>query len=182
MQWGNLLNAKVFIHLWVEYFFPKWLSILHLWLTQSPNYNEITEWYLSWKNLFPEELLKQPMISAQFNKALEMMNQSSSGNLGKFEQFKKEEQNKMKTLELKDIQKSKAKLSHNLSLKEKLDMYSQKHGISFIELPSKKRDEKPAYSFGTKQLQIERDTLYVMYDGKWTPIELDDLVLLELEK
>lgn len=36
------------------YFFPKWHAVLRHWLANSPNYDEVTRWYLGWKSLFPQ--------------------------------------------------------------------------------------------------------------------------------
>ncbi len=39
-----------------QHFFPKWHAVLHAWLSASPNFDEVTRWYLGWKGLFPEEV------------------------------------------------------------------------------------------------------------------------------
>jgi len=68
MVWGNLMSASTFINLWVNEFFPKWLKILVAWLQNSPNYEEITQWYLGWKQFFPPEMQSHPLIQQQFTK------------------------------------------------------------------------------------------------------------------
>lgn len=30
--------------LFEQYFFPKWHAVLHHWLANSPNYDEVTRW------------------------------------------------------------------------------------------------------------------------------------------
>ena len=60
-------------------FFPKWLRVLYIWLTNpvnSPDYEEISVWYSGWKGLFPEEILSDESIMHCFNIALDMMQTS----------------------------------------------------------------------------------------------------------
>ncbi|MCJ1438384.1 hypothetical protein MMC27_007772 [Xylographa pallens] len=54
--------------------FPKWHAILHLWLTSAPNYDEIREWFLWWKEQLPGPLSTHPLIAAEWTKGLETIN------------------------------------------------------------------------------------------------------------
>ena len=61
-------------------FFPKWLEFLCKWLNSTnPNYEEVTKWYLSWKSLLNEKLIRHPNVQSKFSQALIMMNNSSEG-------------------------------------------------------------------------------------------------------
>lgn len=77
-EWKELLPKHTMVGLLDKFFFPKWLQILALWLNSSPNYDEITHWYLGWKGMLSEKLLAEPVISEYFKKALEMMNRAVS--------------------------------------------------------------------------------------------------------
>jgi tuftelin-interacting protein 11 len=35
-------------------FFPAWLALLHHWLSHTPDFDEVTRWYLEWKSRFPQ--------------------------------------------------------------------------------------------------------------------------------
>jgi len=48
--------------------------VLHYWLSHTPNYDEVTAWYLGWKAAFPPGLLDHERVRRQFNAALNMMN------------------------------------------------------------------------------------------------------------
>lgn len=37
------------ISLLEDHFFPKWRAVLQHWLAHSPDYEEVTAWYLGWK-------------------------------------------------------------------------------------------------------------------------------------
>jgi len=66
-QWTPLLPSQTTAQLLVTEFFPKWHQTLHLWLTSSPNYDEIRQWFLWWK----EQLPAHPLIDAEWTKGLE---------------------------------------------------------------------------------------------------------------
>lgn len=52
------------------------------WLSNSPNYEEITKWYLGWKSMFSDTLLAQPLVKEKFNEALDIMNRAVSSGIG----------------------------------------------------------------------------------------------------
>lgn len=60
-------------------FFPAWLALLHHWLSHSPDFDEVTRWYLEWKGRFPQDLLDHPRVRAGFSQALNMMNSAADG-------------------------------------------------------------------------------------------------------
>ncbi|KAG5517916.1 hypothetical protein PMAC_000371 [Pneumocystis sp. 'macacae'] len=81
-SWRDFFKPSVFDRLFAVEFFPKWMDILYLWLTDSHcNYAQVSEWYQWWQQVFPPELLKMPMIRESFVKGLDMMHQAL--NLGK---------------------------------------------------------------------------------------------------
>lgn len=61
------------------HFFPKWHTILRHWLANSPDYDEVTRWYLGWKALFPEDLLHHQRVKTQMNAAMNVMNAAAQG-------------------------------------------------------------------------------------------------------
>ena len=71
IQWTTFFPASTFAQLLATEFFPKWHSTLYLWLTSSPNYDEIREWFLWWKNQLPAEISELPAISVEWTKGLE---------------------------------------------------------------------------------------------------------------
>ncbi|CAG5136267.1 unnamed protein product [Candidula unifasciata] len=79
MSWKDLMPVQALVGMLEKAFFPKWHQVLLAWLTNLPNYEDITRWYLGWKAQFPENLIGHPLIKEQFNKALETMNRAASG-------------------------------------------------------------------------------------------------------
>ncbi|KAL8730315.1 MAG: hypothetical protein Q9181_004702, partial [Wetmoreana brouardii] len=45
--------------------------ILYLWLTNDPNYDEIREWFLWWKEQFPEAIRDHEIMAKEWTKGLE---------------------------------------------------------------------------------------------------------------
>ena len=74
LAWKSFFRAKDIGLLLKAEFFPKWLSILHSWLTADPNYEEVGQWYTWWKNLFPEDINSVSGVAEMWDKGLEMIN------------------------------------------------------------------------------------------------------------
>lgn len=74
LRWSPFFASSTIAHLLVAEFFPKWHQTLHLWLTSSPNYDEIREWFLWWKdqlNILSPNINDLPIVSAEWTKGLE---------------------------------------------------------------------------------------------------------------
>ncbi|KAL8837798.1 MAG: hypothetical protein Q9176_005432 [Flavoplaca citrina] len=67
------LPTSTTAHLLTAEFFPKWHYILYLWLTNNPNYEEIREWFLWWKDQFPPSIRDHDIVAKEWNKGLETM-------------------------------------------------------------------------------------------------------------
>lgn len=65
-------------------FVPVVLQVLCSWLSNSPNYEEITKWYLGWKSMFSDQVLAHPSIKDKFNEALDIMNRAVSSSVGRW--------------------------------------------------------------------------------------------------
>ena len=79
MAWADVLPARFTVALLDTSFFPQWHQVLYRWLRASPNFDEVTRWYLGWKALLPADLLASERVRQQLNVALDMMNQAVEG-------------------------------------------------------------------------------------------------------
>lgn len=65
---GKLLEAE---------FFPKWMDVLHLWLTQpKANFEEVAQWYSFWKGVLPESVRILPEVERGFTRGLQLINRA----------------------------------------------------------------------------------------------------------
>ncbi|KDN37748.1 TFP11-domain-containing protein [Tilletiaria anomala UBC 951] len=77
LQWTDLLRPGVLSRILEKEFFPKWLEILHMWLTQpSANLDEVAQWYTFWKAWFPKAVAALPGISQGFRRGLDLINEA----------------------------------------------------------------------------------------------------------
>ena len=66
------------------WFLLSFWQVLCSWLSNSPNYEEITKWYLGWKSMFSDQVLAHPSVKDKFNEALDIMNRAVSSNVGEW--------------------------------------------------------------------------------------------------
>jgi len=74
LAWKELIPRVHFVSLLMGEFFPRWLRILVNWLSISPDFSEVSQWYVGWKSIFPADLLEDPDVIQSFNTALDLMN------------------------------------------------------------------------------------------------------------
>ena len=75
-EWRDMIPQHTMASLLDKFFFPRWLQVLGCWLNNSPNYEQVTNWYTGWKGMLSDKLLAEPMIKEHFRKALELMHKA----------------------------------------------------------------------------------------------------------
>jgi tuftelin-interacting protein 11 len=73
-KWSAFFRPSTLGRLFEVEFFPKWLSVLHQWLTAEPVFTEVQEWYLFWQDVFPDDIRSSPSVKEGFRKGLDMVN------------------------------------------------------------------------------------------------------------
>lgn len=76
LQWSSFFATSTVAQLLAAEFFPKWHQTLHIWLTSTPNYDEIGEWFLWWKtqiNALSPYINDLPVVAAEWTRGLETM-------------------------------------------------------------------------------------------------------------
>lgn len=57
-----MLPQQALVNLLDKTFFPRWLQVLCTWLGHSPNYDEVSKWYMGWKSMVSPALQSHPII------------------------------------------------------------------------------------------------------------------------
>lgn len=74
LQWSPFFASSTIAHLLVAEYFPKWHQTLYLWLTASPNYEEIRDWFQWWKeqlHLLSPGINEFLAVAAEWTRGLE---------------------------------------------------------------------------------------------------------------
>ena len=79
MAWGKAIPIHHMVALLEASFFMKWHQVLYNWLCSTPNFEEVTDWYLGWKKLLTSNLLANERVRWHLQSALDMMNQAVEG-------------------------------------------------------------------------------------------------------
>lgn len=62
-----------------SHFFPQWHAVLHHWLSNAPNFDEVTRWLTGWQAAFPGDVGDQQRIRAQFAAARDAVARCMAG-------------------------------------------------------------------------------------------------------
>lgn len=75
LAWRDFFKTEVLARLLIAEFFPKWLAVLHLWLSSAEaNFEEIGQWFSWWKTQLPENVNNIADVNKEWEKGLEMIN------------------------------------------------------------------------------------------------------------
>jgi tuftelin-interacting protein 11 len=96
-SWQDIIPMASFVDLIEKNFFSKWLKVLCAWLNSSPNYEEVSKWYMGWKSIMGEKLTEHPNIKLKLSQALMMMNRSVNGVKVNYQMFETAEPKKVET-------------------------------------------------------------------------------------
>ncbi|XP_050394866.1 tuftelin-interacting protein 11 [Patella vulgata] len=188
MAWQDLMPIQSMVAMLDKTFFPKWLQVLCGWLSNMPNFEEITKWYKGWKSLFPESYMSYPCIKEHFNKALELMNQAVSGH---FQPGAKENMAYFTMTERRNIGATAPpppkpssntgagrgiSMSNVGSFRELIEQKGMSKGIALIPVPNKFREGKQVYRFGNVQIYFDRNVVFMLENGQWVPVSLQHLL------
>ena len=177
LKWEPMLGSSAFITLLEQHFFRKWHTALHAWLsTGSANFDEVTQWYLGWKTVFPEELLAHERMRVQLNVALDMMNQAASGDGVVMPNIAAAQPNADRVT---DERKPHPMDEPQFTLKEMIEQFANSHDMEFVPNPSGRRhDGLAVYTFGGVNVVVDaaREAIRAYVDGEWIPISLDQLL------
>ncbi|KAG8035312.1 hypothetical protein G9C98_006758 [Cotesia typhae] len=191
-DWVGLLPVHTMAGLLNKCFFPKWLHVLAAWLNHSPNYDQITQWYLGWKKMLNDKLLAEPVIKDNFKKALDMMNRAVSNTQG-LQPGSAEYVSYLMSLErtqpapqipasaqpridrLAEAVRTASQIPQGF--KDLVQKRCAERDIVFMPLPNRYREAKQVYKVGNVQAYIDGNVLFVNQKASnWVPTSLNALL------
>uniref|UniRef100_A0A8C5PIU2 Tuftelin-interacting protein 11 n=1 Tax=Leptobrachium leishanense TaxID=445787 RepID=A0A8C5PIU2_9ANUR len=195
MDWEGMISQSSMVGLLDKQFFPKWLQVLCSWLSNSPNYEEITKWYLGWKSMFSDQLLAHPAIKEKFNEALDIMNRAVSSNAGVYMQPGARESiaylthtERRKDFQYEAMQERREAESIAqrgigatatnvlMNFKDLIQAKAEEHNIVFMPLIGKRHEGKQLYNFNRIVIYIDRGVVFVQGEKTWVPTSLQSLI------
>ncbi|XP_029961238.1 tuftelin-interacting protein 11 [Salarias fasciatus] len=192
MDWDGMLSPSSLVSLLDKNFFTKWLQVLCSWLSNSPNYEEITKWYLGWKNMFSDVLLAQPLIKEKFNEALDIMNRAVSSGMGGYMQpgareniayLTQTERRKDFQYEAMQERREAESVGHRgvsagvpTNFKDLIQTKAEENNIVFMPIVAKRHEGKQLYTFGRIVIYIDRGVVFVQGEKTWVPTSLQSLI------
>ncbi|XP_062521738.1 tuftelin-interacting protein 11-like [Corticium candelabrum] len=192
MAWQGMISDHHFASLFEKHFFPKWMQVLCAWLSNSPNYDEVTRWYLGWKSMFNETLLNTPAIKTQFGIALDIMNRAVAApgsvkqpgdreNVAYFtatERRKAEAAASMADKRVGQGQVGAPQTASTDSLRfiDLVQKIAEDSGVLFVPIHGRRHEGKQLYNIGKLTLYIDRSVIFISTSrDSWTPVSLDKL-------
>ncbi|XP_032663976.1 tuftelin-interacting protein 11 [Odontomachus brunneus] len=192
-EWKDLIPPHIMSGLLDKFFFPKWLQVLALWLNHSPNYDEVTTWYMGWKGMLSDKLLAEPAVKDHFKKALDMMNRAVTGpqshQPGALEQVSyltslERTQPTMSQMtpiaqprieRLAEAVRTASQIPQGF--KDLVQKKCEERGILFMPIPNRYKEAKQVYKVGNVQAYIDGNVLFVCHNGtNWMPTHLNALL------
>ncbi|TRY84761.1 hypothetical protein DNTS_027444 [Danionella cerebrum] len=197
MDWEGMLSISSMVGLLEKNFFPKWIQVLCSWLSNNPNYEEITKWYLGWKGLFSENVLSHPQVKEKLNEALDIMNRAVASGIGGYIQPGARENIAylIQTERRKDfqceLQSDRREIDNTVTrplgtvavqtsvptnFKDLVQAKAEENGIVFMPLVAKRHLGKQLFTFGRIVIYIERGVVFVQGEKTWVPTSLQSLI------
>ncbi|CAH9072242.1 unnamed protein product [Cuscuta europaea] len=203
--WVRTWATDVPIHHMVQLFdifFNKWLEVLYHWLCSNPKFEEVTKWFLGWKEILPPEVVAHEHIRDRINVALGMMSQAAEG-LEVIQPGLRENISYLRVLEQRQFEAQKkaaaaqaqqhasANLSggfhgegigseNAMSLKEIIEIHAQQNGLLFLPKPGRMQDGLQIYGFGNISIVVDtlNQKIFAQAEDKWSSVSLDQLLEL----
>ncbi|XP_024981585.1 septin and tuftelin-interacting protein 1 homolog 1 [Cynara cardunculus var. scolymus] len=194
--WATAIPIHHMLHI-MDVFFNKWQEVLYQWLCSKPNFQEVTNWYLGWKDLIPAELLSNEHIRYRLNMGLDMMNQAAEG-LEVVQPGLRENISYLKALEHRQFEAQKAAAAAqaakgqqrsfgddagggDMSLKEVIEVHAQHNNLLFKPKVGRMQDGHQVYGFGNISIIVDslNQKVFAQTEDRWSLVTLDQLVKLE---
>ncbi|KAL2897799.1 Septin and tuftelin-interacting protein 1-like protein 1 [Bienertia sinuspersici] len=187
MTWASAVPIQHMVNLLEMHFFSKWQQVLYHWLCTSPNFDEVTQWYIGWKAQFPDELLSNERVRRQLNQGLDMMNRAAEGlalvQPGVMENisYLRAQEQRQYEAQSKASQQTANAESLRKNLKEIIEAYAQQHGLHFKPKPGRFYNHYQIYSFGSVSIILDslKEQIFAQAQEDWSLVSLEQLLQMQ---
>ena len=179
VAWQEVAPAEDLSALLDACFFPKWLRVLHHWLTHSPNLEEVSNWYLSWKGVFPEAILDAPKVANHLSRALDCMNRAAEGlPIPSPEMLVREDEADLKR-QSRTAGASPKRAKERFTLRDMVQSFAEEKNVSFAPKPNRMHDGLQVYGFGGVSVVLDQaqNSIRGQFGQVWKPLSLEQLFL-----
>ncbi|XP_075517873.1 septin and tuftelin-interacting protein 1 homolog 1 [Primulina tabacum] len=202
--WVRTWTAAIPIHHMLQLmdiFFNKWQEVLYHWLRSSPNFEEVTKWYLGWKELLPPELQANEHVRFRLNIGLDMMNQAVEGmevvqpglkeNLSYLRVLEQRQFETQKKASVQAQQQTSTGMGNGvqadgmgggveMNLREVIEIHAQQNGLLFKPKPGRTQDGHQIYGFGNISIIVDslNQKVFAQNEDTWSLVSLEQLLEL----
>lgn len=184
MTWASAVPIHHMVSLLELHFFSKWQQVLLHWLRSSPNFEEVTQWYLGWKEVFPAELLANERIRQLLDQGLEMMRQAAEGahvvqpGVKENISYLRVQEQRQYEAQLRATQEADGATKN---LKELIEAYAQQQGLLFKPKPGRFHNHHQVYGFGSVSIIMDslHQKIWAQVQEEWPLVTLDQLVQMQ---
>lgn len=183
LDWIGMLSNVHLVKLLSTVFFPKWLRVLVSWLNSAPDFTKVTQWYLGWKQVFPDQLLADPSIRDHLNTGLQLMNRSACSLTGRQPSTFSPHgplpsAPPAPTTKYQHTVPAVGRSSGSVleDFRDLLERRCHDRGVLFVPLPSKYHEGKQIYRCDNLHIYLDRNVIYVNNRGVWVPTSLQSLL------
>ncbi|XP_072987699.1 septin and tuftelin-interacting protein 1 homolog 1 [Typha latifolia] len=195
MMWASAIPIHHMVQMLEVDFFSKWQQVLYHWLCSNPNFNEVMQWYMGWKGLFPPELLANERIRLLLSAGLDMMNQAVEG-MEVVQPGARENVSYLRATEKRQFEAQQQAAQYSsyqqpssvsgtgipeMSFKESIQAFAMEQGLLFMPRVGKFYNGLPIYEFGSVSICIDsvKRLLYAqVQEGieRWNAVSLTQLM------
>ncbi|XP_024404039.1 septin and tuftelin-interacting protein 1 homolog 1 [Physcomitrium patens] len=203
MAWVSAVPLHHMINILEANFFPKWHQVLHHWLSASPDYDEVTAWFVGWKSLLPSELVANEKIRHHLSSALDLINQGMEATPS-IPQATREKLTYLRVAEQRILelsqqahsqqghgatyvqpQKQHAALDMDendsgaeMTLKEVAEAFAQENDVQFIPKPGRMHEGLQVYSFGAVSVVIDnaKQSIFAQTGEGWKQVHFGQIL------
>jgi tuftelin-interacting protein 11 len=178
IAWYDMVPLPSMIAILEKTFFPKWLQVLNAWLNTDPNYQEIQQWYIGWRSLLPEAIKNHTIIKEKLTEALMMIDRRISGPVNVQPQPPPPTQPPVNPNYEAIYNRGVATSTSTVvsSFKDLVEKKAVENNMLFLPIPNRTFEGKQVYRFGNANIYIDKNVLFLLENGQWIPLRLNDLV------